>query len=174
MLISDEYRAEQAHLHATRDDYGVASIAYAPSVSALINTLEIDSMIDYGCGKGRLVEALRPSRSIAIQLYDPALPGYSDLPDPAELVACIDVLEHIEPDLLLGVLNHIENLAQNFVFLTIHTGPAVKTLRDGRNAHLTQQPASWWLPLLCARWEMLECKKVGPGFIFIGGASGYR
>jgi 2-polyprenyl-3-methyl-5-hydroxy-6-metoxy-1,4-benzoquinol methylase len=168
MLISDEYRAEQAHLHESRADYGVASIQYAPAVSALVNRLEIKSMVDYGCGKGRLLDGLQLQRSVAIQMYDPAIERYAGLPEPAELVVCIDVLEHIEPDLLMGVLDHIKDLARNYVFLTIHTGPAVKVLRDGRNAHLTQQPAAWWLPLLMDRWEMLETKKIGPGFIFVG------
>jgi hypothetical protein len=39
-------------------------------------------------------------------------------------------------------------------FITIHTGPAMKTLPDGRNAHLTQQPMEWWLPKLWSRWDI--------------------
>jgi 2-polyprenyl-3-methyl-5-hydroxy-6-metoxy-1,4-benzoquinol methylase len=170
-LISPEYRREQRLLHETRNDYGVASLQYAPVVSALVARLEIDTVLDYGCGKGRLVEGvakLPHDRSFTIELYDPAVPEYADPPECAELVVCIDVLEHIEPELLENVLDDIRRLAQHYVFLTIHTGPAAKTLSDGRNAHLTQEGPAWWMPKLLARWELMEAKSIGPGFIFIG------
>jgi hypothetical protein len=70
------------------------------------------------------------------------------------MVASIDVLEHIEPDYLDNVLDHIQSLTEIVAFLTIHTGPAMKTLPDGRNAHLTQQDMDWWLPKLWARFDL--------------------
>lgn len=167
-LISPAYRAEQARLHVERDDYGVASLQFAPIVSHLIDALEVDTLLDYGAGKARLLTALKPRREVTYEPYDPAVPQYAGEPDEAELVVCIDVLEHVEPESLDAVLDHIQALATAYVFLTVHTGPAVKVLSDGRNAHLTQQPASWWLPRLVARWELVEAKKIGPGFIFIG------
>ena len=170
MLISDSYRAEQARLHVERNDYGVASVQFAPAVSNLITLLEVDTVLDYGCGKGRLAQGLRPQRDVTIELYDPAVPQFSDRPDPADLVTCIDVLEHVEPACIDSVLDDLHMLSRPYVFLTIHTGPAVKVLADGRNAHLTQQPASWWMPKLLRHWELLEAKKIGPGFIFIGTA----
>lgn len=173
MLISPEYQAEQARLHAEREDYGVASLQYANIVGTLIAKLEVDSILDYGCGKGRLAMAFHrnpPQRSFAMELYDPAIERYAGLPDPADMVISIDVLEHIEPELLDDVLDHIKQLARHYVFLTIHTGPAVKTLSDGRNAHLTQEGAVWWMPKLLARWSLVEAKSIGPGFVFIGKA----
>ena len=171
MLISDEYRAEQGRLHSERSDYGVASVHFAPVVSNLINILEVDTVLDYGAGKGRLLTALRPDRDVTVELYEPANPehpDWADAPEPAELVVCIDVLEHVEPECLDDVLDDLARLARPYVFLTVHTGPASKTLSDGRNAHLTQEPTSWWIPKLVERWELVEAKKVGPGFIFIG------
>jgi len=173
MLITPEYAAEQQRLHEEREDYGVASLQFAPVVSNLIDTLEVDSLLDYGAGKGRLALGLRkkpPKRDVAVEMYDPAVPHFAEPPSPAELVVCIDVLEHIEPELLDNVLDDLARLATAYVFLTIHTGPAQKTLSDGRNAHLTQQPAAWWMPKLMSRWEMLEAKKLGQGFVFIGKA----
>lgn len=167
-LITPTYQAEQARLHSERDDYGVASVQFAPIVSSLISRLEVDTVLDYGCGKGRLATALEPKRTIEIEMYDPAVPRFMDAPGPAELVVCIDVLEHIEPELLDNVLDHIKQLAREYVFLTIHTGPAVKVLSDGRNAHLIQQGARWWLPKLLDRWGLMEAKTVGHGIIFIG------
>ena len=52
-------------------------------------------------------------------------------------------------------------------FFTIHTGPAGKVLADGRNAHLIQQPSSWWLPKLCERFEIDHLQRTKGGFAVI-------
>jgi hypothetical protein len=143
-LISDSYKAQQAHLHATTN-YGVASIKYAPLVTEIINRLEITHLLDYGSGK---------MMNLGKQAYDPAVEELSGLPVPAEMVACVDVLEHIEPECLDAVLDHIASLTEAVVFLTVHTGPAGKTLPDGRNAHVIQQPMEWWIPKFTQRFEL--------------------
>jgi hypothetical protein len=33
-------------------------------------------------------------------------------------------------------------------------GPALKTLPDGRNAHLIQEPVEWWLPKIMQRFDL--------------------
>ena len=70
------------------------------------------------------------------------------------MVCCIDVLEHIEPDLLDNVLDHLAALTEGIAFLSVDTGPAIKTLSDGRNAHLIQQQLTWWLPKIWERWDL--------------------
>jgi hypothetical protein len=42
----------------------------------------------------------RIARPLRIHHYDPAIPQWSAPPEPCRFVACIDVLEHIEPGLL--------------------------------------------------------------------------
>jgi hypothetical protein len=66
----------------------------------------------------------------------------------------IDVLEHIEPDCLENVLDHLAKLTECVAFITVHTGPAGKTLPDGRNAHINQQPMSYWLSKLWQRFDL--------------------
>jgi hypothetical protein len=83
-------------------------------------------------------------------------------------VACIDVLEHIEPHLLDSVLDHLKSLAVQALFATVHCGPAKKILSDGRNAHLIQQPPSWWLPKLMDRWDIQSFARTDQGFWFVG------
>ncbi len=83
---------------------------------------------------------------------------------PADLVCCIDVLEHIEPLYLDAVLADLRRITVNVGMFTIHTGPAMKTLTDGRNAHLIQKPSSWWLPKLCERFEITHLRDIGVGF----------
>jgi cyclopropane fatty-acyl-phospholipid synthase-like methyltransferase len=76
--------------------------------------------------------------------YDPGIPDRAALPEPADFVVSTDVLEHVEPEKLDGVLKHIRELTKRQAYLNIHTGPANAKLPDGRNAHLIQQPAEWW------------------------------
>ena len=72
------------------------------------------------------------------------------------MVVCIDVLEHIEPECLDDVLDDLQRLVIKYGFFTIHTGPAQKVLPDGRNAHLTQEPLSWWNEKLESRFTMIK------------------
>jgi len=47
---------------------------------------------------------------------------------------------------------------------TVHIGPAVKVLSDGRNAHLIQQPPAWWLPRILERFELVRFNRLASGF----------
>lgn len=164
MLISKEYKEEQERLHEN-PNYGVASVSYAPLVTNLIDQLDIKEMLDYGAGKGRLAQSIRPDHQLEIEMYDPVtFPGE---PTPRELVCCIDVLEHIEPDLIENVLDDLKMLTLKYGFFTIHTGPAVKTLSDGRNAHLIQEDFRWWLPKLWKRFNIHSFSHSKGGFYVV-------
>jgi hypothetical protein len=153
-LISEAYRVQQEHLHNTTN-YGIASIKYAGLVTQIIDKLEITHLLDYGCGKRmNLAKHIKPKHKLTYQAYDAGVPELSEPPAPAQMVCCIDVLEHIEPDYLDNVLDHLHSLTEAVAFLTIHTGPASKVLPDGRNAHLIQQPMEWWLPKIIQRFEI--------------------
>lgn len=167
MLITDQYRAEQAALHA-RGNYGTAALQYGEVVWSLLRSTGATSILDYGCGSKRsLLQALNPPDTLAYEGYDPAIPDYSGDPLPAELVCCIDVLEHIEPTLLDNVLDHLAMLCDPYGFFTVHSGPAVKVLSDGRNAHLTQQGPDWWLPRFKQRFEVYEVQPIQSGFVVV-------
>lgn len=173
MLISDEYRAQQEQLHKN-PNYGVASVSYAPIVTNLIDQLEIDEMLDYGAGKGRLAESIKPNRRLLIEMYDPARPEWSEVPNPRQFVTCIDVLEHIEPHLLDNVLDDLQRVTKQYGFFTIHTGPAVKVLPDGRNAHLIQEDYKWWLPKLWDRFHVHSLTHAKGGFFVVVKANGNK
>ena len=162
-MISAEYKAEQELLHEN-PEYGVASVMYAPLVTDLINRLGVTMMLDYGCGKGRLAQNIKPKHNVEVHHYDPGMPEYDETPDSAPFVTCIDVLEHIEPEYIDDVLDDLQRVTERFGFFTIHTGPAVKTLSDGRNAHLIQEPTHWWLDKLMKRFEVLQLNTVANGF----------
>lgn len=162
-LITDAYRAEQEALHA-KGNYGTASLAFGAIVTDIVDKSGAVTLLDYGCGSMRnLAKVLEPDHDLQYQGYDPAVPG-AEKKEPADLVTCIDVLEHIEPELLDNVLDDLQSLSPGLAFMTVHTGPAQKILSDGRNAHLIQQPADWWLPKFMQRWELQMFTRTPQGF----------
>lgn len=164
-LISEEYRRLQEELHRN-PDYGMASVGYAPLVAEILAQVRATELLDYGAGKGRLGQTLRQQIQgpLTIHHYDPAIPEWSAPPAPCRFVACIDVLEHIEPHLLDNVLDDLKRVTAGVGVFTVHTGPAVKVLPDGRNAHLIQQPAEWWLPKIMQRFELVQFGREPQGF----------
>ena len=64
------------------------------------------------------------------------------------MIFCNDVLEHVEPKFITHVLQDINNLTKEYVWLRIDTLPARKKLSDGRNAHLIIENKQWWLNLI--------------------------
>lgn len=165
MLITDAYRTLNQQLHAERAGYGSNGSRWAETVAQLADRTNASSILDYGAGKGTLARALAPR---VVRQYDPAVPGLDSPPEPADLVACTDVLEHIEPHCLDAVLDHLQALTLNAIFLTVATRPAAKTLSDGRNAHLIQEPTEWWLPRLWQRFQLRRFDDLGGTFALIG------
>jgi 2-polyprenyl-3-methyl-5-hydroxy-6-metoxy-1,4-benzoquinol methylase len=154
MLISEEYREIQRKLHADNRHYGSASTLYGKSISSVIHQLKATDILDYGAGKGRLKSSLDVEHEIQVSLYDPAIKLISRTPDPHEFVACIDVLEHIEPEYLDEVLDDLKRVTKDFGFFSVSTAEAKKTLSDGRNAHLIVEPMEWWLPKIMSRFSL--------------------
>jgi len=168
-VFSEEYRKQQMELHKN-PNYGVASLKFAPIVADLIRMFKFRSVSDYGAGKQNLLKGLTEAGITGIEYlpYDPAFPEYGE-PRPADVVCCIGVLEHIEPPLLNNVLAELHGIVSKVGFFTIHTGPAVKVLPDGRNAHLIQKPSSRWLKRLTDYFEVrhLQTLPNGSGFWLI-------
>lgn len=146
MLITSTYQQLQQQLHEERPDYGDGHVSgrYHDMLRNLAQQLNTRSILDYGCGKA----ALQKSLPFPIQNYDPCMPEYSKRPQPADIVVCCDVLEHIEPECLANVLLDLSSLTKQVLFLNVACRPASKFLADGRNAHLIQESPNWWLAQL--------------------------
>lgn len=151
MLISEDYRELNKDLHA-QGMYGRKGDKWAAKVARLIERFQPRSILDYGCGQGALGRAL----GLPIAEYDPAIQGKDQEPEPADLVICTDVLEHIEPDCLDAVLDHLRDLTNAVLFAVVSTRPAKKFLSDGRNAHLIVEPWTFWHEKLSSRFEVGE------------------
>ncbi len=166
-LISDQYVEQNKSLHGV-GNFGVSGYKWAPTVGWIIHHHQIQHVLDYGAGQQTLKNALKHRFDTRIDCYDPAIPELATPPSSAELLTCTDVLEHIEPENIDSVLDHIRSIASKLVFLVIPTGPAAKTLPDGRNAHLIQQPVQWWLPKLMSRFDLISLNNTSSDIVFLG------
>ena len=160
LTISPEYKALNQQLHEQNLAYGVGGGKHAKTVVGLVEKSQgaIRSVLDYGCGKGYLAKEL----PWPIWEYDPCIAGKDETPKAADLVVCTDVLEHIEPDKLDVVLGDLRKVVKQLGYFTIHTGPAKKSLPDGRNTHLIQQPREWWVQALGQFFTVGKVYEVGP------------
>ena len=148
-LISPAYIEEQRVLH-DGTAYGSRGFNWGFLVAGIAQIEKCASVLDYGCGKGTLGRTLRDA-GLDARDYDPAVWQFSALPASADLVVSVDVMEHIEPDRLGEVLDHVASLTRKILFVAISTRPAKRWLSDGRNSHLIVEAGSWWRPKFEAR-----------------------
>lgn len=170
MLITNGYREQNKQLHSSRADYGRGGHRWAGLVEDLWKQVGCGTILDYGCGGGTFKPAFGKGdvrMTAMVREYDPAIPGKDFMPEPVDIVVCTDVLEHIEPDCLDAVLDHLQSLARKAAFLVISTRSAKKTLPDGRNAHLIQQKQEWWLPKLMERFTLIQFNDSGGEILVI-------
>jgi hypothetical protein len=167
MLITSDYLELQKALHAG-GRYGISSRHWADTVRALKEREECVDILDYGSGQGQLKQALGEHSALKTRVnallvteYDPAIAGKDAEPEPADLVVCTDVLEHIEPDCLDDVLLHLRSKVKKRLLFAISLRPAGKALADGRNAHLIVESAEWWLERLAPYFRVLETIETG-------------
>jgi methyltransferase family protein len=160
--ISPEYIAQNRLLHE-QGTFGMSGGRWAQPVLALCEQLKTRDILDYGCGQRTLERFL----GFAIRNYDPCIPGLDAPPEPADIVVCTDVLEHVEPDCLDEVLDDLRRVTRDAGLFLIATRPAERVLADGRNAHLIQQPKSWWLPQLEQRFRVTQVRDLPGEFAVI-------
>lgn len=111
-----------------------------------IEEVKPKSILDFGCGKGRLIEKIKSTfPSINVYGYDPANPEYHNRFNDKvfDLIISSDVLEHVEPEFIYETLNYLKNKSKYYYHL-IACSPAKLILPDGRNAHLIIENDTWW------------------------------
>jgi hypothetical protein len=141
-LLSPQYKSTLMLKHE-QDRWGASGKSHEPEIRPWAKQLGAQSILDYGCGRGTLKEAMP---DYDVREFDPGIPGKDMLPtEPADLLVATDVLEHVESDKLNATFCNFRKLARKGLFLTIATKPAKDILPDGRNAHILLRTPDWWL-----------------------------
>lgn len=128
-------------------------------------------LLDYACGHGNLIRKLKEvftGNILEVIGYDPFIEEYSTEPEGKfDIVTCFDAFEHIEYQCVPNVIKHLSNYARYMAILFIATEDAIKTLPDGRNAHITQRSPQWWASMLAEKMIVVEVKagEGGAGFV---------
>lgn len=172
LLITDYHRKLNIALHRKAEEqekaeapielYGQTGHVYAGAIALLAGILIRKfgpiTLLDYGCGNRTLSEMLPPITGLTIQHYDPCIEGLDARPEPADIVACTDVLEHVEPECLDNVLDDLRRVVKKALFLSVSTRVAKKSYSDGQNCHLIVEDHDWWRPKLKKRFHIVETK----------------
>jgi len=154
--MKSDYLDQYKIIHSETDTFGTSSIEFLYLVELIIKELKPKSVLDYGCGRSRLVEELKINSDIKRYRYDPAVKEYSVLPvEKVDFVINTDVLEHIPEEHLDELLSGIKSISEN-VFFNISNRLANKVLPNGENAHCTVKPPKWWQKKLESRFGFIQ------------------
>lgn len=171
------YKRQQQELHAA-GNYGVSGHRHAPRIYLAAAQILAPGgtcwVLDYGAGQGTLKDAIYKKFALLPGLrwaeYDPCIESKSREPDPADIVACTDVMEHVEEPYVEAVLRHIASLTRKLAYFAIDLVPASKMLPDGRNAHVTLKPAEWWEAQVRKHFIVVESSVQGAEVVIVGQA----
>lgn len=156
MLLTPEYKYLLELEHA-RTSWGTTSYNRKDYILKIIKKYNKTTILDYGSGQGsfkKLIDSDKDLYPYTVINYEPGIPNLSNPPNPCEFVLCTDVLEHVEPDCVENVLDDLKRVVLDVGLFTISCEPAHRILQDGRNAHLTVQPPTWWLEKLKIRFNI--------------------
>lgn len=169
-VISDTYKALNKQLHDDKAEYGADAQKDAQGVVNFARKTGSRTILDFGCGKGSLKPAiLELAPEMTVLEFDPAIEGKDTLPtQPVDLIAAMDVMEHIEPEYLTAVLESMCALKPRLVIMKIALTPAQKTLPDGRNAHILLQPPAWWRETLDRHFQVRNAQELAIHYLYIG------
>lgn len=176
--LSQQYRDLLVSMHEGQS-WGTTGHRYIHEFLPFCRELKCKDILDYGSGRGTIKRLFdRSDSALSAALEAKALGQYSDLPTdfviseydpgtpdpalweepkPAPFVVCTDVMEHVEPEYVDKVLDHICQLTLVGAYFSIGLVKAKRCLPNGSNAHITIQPADWWLDRLRQRpWTLVR------------------
>lgn len=158
--FTDEYIKLNKDLHESCDSYGANAGKWMDAIIPIIQQYGIKTVLDYGCGKG-VLKTLLKDHVERIEGYDPAIDEFKHKPDGAfDLVLCLDVMEHIEPEFTDNVLVDLLSSTNRLMFCNIATSLAAKTLSDGRNTHINIHTENWWLHKMLKYWDCISAARI--------------
>ena len=153
MSYSDSYKNTLRELHQSKAFGNKSGIPQ--EVIDCIEKYQVKSFLDFGCGKGYFLQALKEKYpDIEIFGFDPANENFQKLPDSVDMIYSSDVFEHIEPENLEETVLDLKSRCKKVMYHLIACHPAKRIMNDGRNAHLIIQPPDWWRRLLTANLHL--------------------
>lgn len=175
-LFTTEYKKllEKKHETGTAKQkfraWGGAVVNDIQYVMSFIHKYKINSVLDYGSGSGHFKQWLDENGRDDIEVleYEPGREDKRENNHPRQAVICVDVLEHVEPELIDNVLQDIERCMLEFGCLIPSTIPAIQKLADGRNAHLIVESVEWWESKISQYFRIhsiIRQKGISPVFI---------
>ena len=167
-LITDDYLSTIKQVHKDANGWGVTAAGKSYwKIKSAINFVKPATLLDYGAGAGRLKERLsKDFPDLRVYEYEPARDEVSGPGYPSDLVVCIDVLEHIEPECLKEVLIDLQRCVLNKGYITVAMYKASRILPDGRNAHLIIKDLQWWKKVLSVYFSIVNTKEEKKTAIF--------
>ncbi len=150
VLITPKYASEQRRLHSVDPMFGAEGYQWGYLIAGIAVIERCTSILDYGCGKGSLKGLLGPANieigdyDLALREYDPGVPGKDAAPEPADLVACLDVMEHIEPQCMDAVFADLARVSRKLLFAVVSTKLSKRIMADGRDTHVSLHDDAWW------------------------------
>tara|TARA_R110000803_G_scaffold166755_4_gene230036 strand:- start:2152 stop:2655 length:504 start_codon:yes stop_codon:yes gene_type:complete len=146
MLISDKHRENYKQYYKNLDGIDERPSRWQPYIEDLVALMRCKTLLDYGCGG---YPRLEKHMDLAVTSYDPALPGYDYLPmNQFDMVVCIDVLEHVEPETLDKVIEYLKGRTKKMLLVSVSTSESTKLLPDGSPWHCNVQPRAYWDELI--------------------------
>lgn len=155
-FFSEEYLKILKAEHKKRP-WGSIGGMIAFRIQGICKKYKVSELLDYGSGHGSLRKAFEKNNvPLKVYEYDPGVKGKTHTPKPNKFVVCIDVLEHIEEEYVDNILDDLKRVTQDKLYITVDCEKAGKILADGRNAHITIKPLSWWRSKLEKRFKVIE------------------
>ena len=177
MLVTNEYRLQLQAMHEPDENgrvWGATACRRVYEITDKIQQARGETLyptskctvLDYGSSDGKFKEQVERRQLLKgfppITNYDPGVPEYAENNTPHWMVVCIDVLEHVEPELIDDVLKDIRQCMSHKGLFHIAMYPANQLLPDGRNAHLIVERPEWWLEKLRGLFNIKEHRVFGP------------
>lgn len=131
--------------------------------SSIINNIEFDNVLDYGCAKGFMVYAMRLLGKEAhgvdiseyavenshpnIRQYISVIDSPKDINGTYDLIIAKDVLEHIEKENIDNTLHEFrKHCRQIFVGVPLGDGSRYNIREyEMDSTHIIREPEEWWL-----------------------------
>lgn len=156
--MSEAYLKMAKELHDRMPEYGARGYGWLKALQALVREYDAETVLDYGCGKGTLGEAVKEDgMDIVWREYEPAIEQVKDERVPSDIVFCTHVLEHVEPHLILSVIQDLSRLTQKVCFICVsYSSDSGKTLADGRDSNLIVKSPTEWLEMLKNNFDMTD------------------